>query len=79
MELRAELYGMNVDSLSSSVFSLADPCGFGNVDCWLKDALTGLWLFLLYTSVVIAFFVRGGDVVPLCHSDSLLPQRILSS
>jgi len=53
VELRAGLYGMNVDSLSSSVFSLAGPSGIGSVDCWLKDALTGLRWFLLYTSVVI--------------------------
>ena len=57
------------------VFSLAGLCGIGGVDCWLKDALTGLRLFLLYTSVVIAFFVRGGEVVLL----SLLQQRVLSA
>lgn len=52
---------MNVDSLSSSVFPLAGPyilaqwgCGIRSVDCWLKNALTGLRLFVLYTSVVIA-------------------------
>jgi len=53
VELRAGLYGMNVNSLLSLVFSLASPCGIGSVGRWLKDALTGLRMFLLYMSVVI--------------------------
>jgi len=45
VELRAGLYGMNVDWLSSSVLSLIGPgilaqrgCEIGSVDYWLEGA-----------------------------------------